>query len=63
MSVLLPEKFFIRDAWTVAAWPHEISHQQPLARTLLGDDVVLFRTATGEAVALEDRCAQRQAVS
>ena len=61
MSTLLPEKFFIRDAWTVAAWPHEISHQKPLARTLLGDDVVMFRTATGEAVALEDRCAHRLA--
>ena len=31
MSALLPEKFFIHDAWTVAAWPHEISHERPLA--------------------------------
>jgi phenylpropionate dioxygenase-like ring-hydroxylating dioxygenase large terminal subunit len=61
MSALLPEKFFIRDAWTVAAWPYEITHERPLARTILGDDVVLFRTASGEAVALEDRCGHRLA--
>lgn len=61
MSSLLPENFFIRDAWTVAAWPSEVSHERPLARTILGDDVVLFRSASGEAVALEDRCAHRLA--
>lgn len=58
---LLPEKFFIRDAWYVVAWPHEVSADKPLARTVLGDDLVLFRTQDGKAVALEDRCAHRLA--
>lgn len=61
MSALLPENFFIRDAWTVVAWPAEITHEKPLARTVMGDDLVLFRTSSGDAVALEDRCAHRLA--
>jgi phenylpropionate dioxygenase-like ring-hydroxylating dioxygenase large terminal subunit len=61
MSDLLPEKFFIRDAWYVVAWPEELTHVSPLARTVLGDDLVLFRTPEGLGVALEDRCAHRLA--
>ena len=61
MSTVLPQRFFIRNAWTVVAWPHEISASRPLARTVMGDDLVLFRTAHGDAVALEDRCAHRLA--
>ena len=61
MSNLLPEKFFIRDAWYVVAWPEELTAERPLARTVLGDDLVLFRTPDGHAVALEDRCAHRLA--
>ncbi|MDI9330349.1 MAG: aromatic ring-hydroxylating dioxygenase subunit alpha [Alphaproteobacteria bacterium] len=58
---ILPDKFFLRDAWYMVAWPSEVTAQEPLARTVLGDDLVLFRTAAGEAVALEDRCAHRLA--
>lgn len=61
MSDLLPEKFFIRNAWYVAAWPDELVSDRPLARTVLGDDLVLFRTPEGQAVAMEDRCAHRLA--
>ena len=32
----------------------------PLARTLLGEPVVLFRTGDGTPAALEDRCCHRQ---
>lgn len=60
-QAILPDKFFLREAWYMVAWPHEVSAQTPLARTVLGDDLVLFRTAAGEAVALEDRCAHRLA--
>ena len=49
---------FIRNCWYVAAWPQEVT-QKPLARTLLGDPVVLYRQADGLAVALEDRCCHR----
>ena len=47
-----------RNAWYQAAWTHEVGGE-PLARTLLGDEVVLFRGADGRAAALEDRCAHR----
>ena len=49
---------FIRNAWYVAAWPEELT-QKPLARTLLGEPVVLYRQDDGVPVALEDRCAHR----
>ncbi len=50
---------FLRNAWYVAAWDSEVG-QQPLARKLLGEPVVLFRTGDGSAVALEDLCCHRQ---
>ena len=49
---------FIRNAWYVAAWSDEIG-DEPLARTFLGEPVVLFRTIDGTPVALEDRCCHR----
>jgi phenylpropionate dioxygenase-like ring-hydroxylating dioxygenase large terminal subunit len=50
---------FLRNSWYVAAWDREVS-QRPLGRTLLGEPVVLYRTARGEPVGLEDRCCHRQ---
>ncbi len=50
---------FLRNAWYVAAWDTEVWREQPLARTLLDEPVVLFRTSEGRAVALEDRCCHR----
>ena len=52
---------FIRNAWYVAAWDHEVHRLQMLRRTLLGEAVVLYRKSDGTPVALEDRCAHRQA--
>jgi vanillate O-demethylase monooxygenase subunit len=49
---------FILDAWYVAAFPDEIGAAL-LARTLLGKPVVMFRDPSGEATALDDRCAHR----
>lgn len=51
---------YLRDAWYVAAWGHEVS-QAPLARLLLEEPVVLWRTADGAPVAFEDRCCHRHA--
>ncbi|MEQ8699227.1 MAG: aromatic ring-hydroxylating dioxygenase subunit alpha [Bauldia litoralis] len=51
---------FIMDAWYVAAWPREVSGETPLARTICGEPMVLFRDAAGNAVALEDRCCHRE---
>jgi phenylpropionate dioxygenase-like ring-hydroxylating dioxygenase large terminal subunit len=49
---------FLHDAWYIAAEPAELL-QAPLARTILGKAVVLFRTESGEIAALEDRCPHR----
>ncbi len=54
---------YIRNAWYVAAWHHELpggADRAPLARTLLGAPVVLFRQADGSPAALEDRCPHRR---
>lgn len=52
-------------SWLQAWWPlalsRELSEQQPLARQLLGEAIVLFRDETGLAVALPDRCPHRLA--
>jgi phenylpropionate dioxygenase-like ring-hydroxylating dioxygenase large terminal subunit len=49
---------FLRNYWYVAAADSEISGK-PLARTILGEPIVLFRTEVGVPVAFEDRCAHR----
>src|SRR5262245_57370493 len=49
---------FIRNTWYIAAEPQEVT-ARPLARTILEKPVVLFRTESGKAVALEDRCPHR----
>ena len=48
---------FLQNAWYVAAWETEIG-DSPLARKILNEPVVLFRTPGG-VVALEDRCCHR----
>ncbi|MDP5029213.1 aromatic ring-hydroxylating dioxygenase subunit alpha [Paraglaciecola sp.] len=50
---------FPLDTWYVAAQSKELS-DKPLARTLLNQPVVLFRTADGKVNALVDRCCHRQ---
>jgi vanillate O-demethylase monooxygenase subunit len=49
---------FIRNTWYIAAEPQELA-SRPLARTILGTPLVLFRTESGTAVALDDRCPHR----
>jgi phenylpropionate dioxygenase-like ring-hydroxylating dioxygenase large terminal subunit len=52
---------FVRNAWYVVAWDHELPEGGVLARTVLGEPLVVYRTSAGEAVVLEDRCVHRQA--
>ena len=50
---------FLRNAWYVAAWDHEVGRSlKPV--TMLGDAIVLYRTEAGAAVALEDACPHRK---
>jgi vanillate O-demethylase monooxygenase subunit len=51
---------YVRNAWYVAAWDHELSPSM-LRRIILEEPVVLFRSTEGKPVALEDRCCHRQA--
>lgn len=49
---------FLRNSWYVAAMSHEVGRTL-LARTLLNEPVVMYRTEAGKLVALEDRCPHR----
>ena len=51
---------FLRNYWYVAAFGHEIGRNL-LARTILGDKIVLYRTEDGSPIALANRCCHRQA--
>src|SRR5262245_11199538 len=51
---------FLRNGWYSALWRHELT-DKPVAKTFLGEKVVLFRTAGGKPGALEDCCCHRAA--
>src|SRR5918992_3273122 len=51
---------WLRNCWQVIAFAKEIG-ETPLSRTICEEKVVLFRTQSGEAVALLDRCPHRLA--
>lgn len=50
---------YLENAWYVAAWEAELG-DKPVARTLLGKSLVLFRDSAGKANALEDSCPHRR---
>lgn len=50
---------FPMNRWWVAGFAWELT-DKPLARTLLGRRLVLFRTPAGVAAALEDRCCHKE---
>lgn len=50
---------FLRNAWYVGAWGHEVEGEKLLARKILGDAVVFFRKSDGTVSALRDRCSHR----
>ena len=49
---------FVLNAWYAAATAEEVG-RTPLARSVIGQNLVLYRTGAGAAVALRDRCAHR----
>lgn len=56
-----PGMNYVRNAWYVAGWSHDLPAAQPLALTLLGEPLVLWRDNHGAAYAFEDRCVHRLA--
>ena len=50
---------FLRNSWYVAALSSEIETRLDSIR-ILGENIVLYRTASGEPVALEDSCPHRR---
>ncbi len=51
---------FLRNAWYTAMWAKDLQ-EKPIPRTIIGEDVVLFRGKDGVPAALEDRCCHRAA--
>jgi vanillate O-demethylase monooxygenase subunit len=51
---------FLRNAWYVAAEAGEVT-RVPLARTICGEPIVLYRAESGAPAILEDRCCHRRA--
>lgn len=52
---------YVRDAWYVAGWSHELATGQPLAVSILGELIAVYRGESGRLIALEDRCVHRLA--
>ena len=51
---------FLMNQWYAAALPRELTNK-PLGRAICGQAIVMYRTASGRAVALDDRCPHRYA--
>ncbi len=51
---------YLRNAWYVAAWDHELS-KGLMARTIMDEPIAFFRDASGVVNAIEDRCCHRGA--
>ena len=49
---------FLKNCWYAAAFSDEVGHAL-LPRTILGHEIVMYRTSDGAPVVLEDECAHR----
>ena len=52
---------YVRNAWYVASWSHDLVAGKPSAMTILNEPLVMYRTASGSVVVMEDRCVHRLA--
>jgi vanillate O-demethylase monooxygenase subunit len=50
---------WVRNAWYVAAWSHDLEPGRIVARTIIDQPLALYRTGDGTIVAFEDRCCHR----
>jgi len=51
---------FVRNAWYLVGWSDELG-DEIIGRTIMNENIVLFRDVNSQAVALEDRCCHRGA--
>ena len=49
---------FVRNRWYVAAWDGEVANT-PIARTICGEPIVMYRKLDGDVVAMRDACPHR----
>jgi phenylpropionate dioxygenase-like ring-hydroxylating dioxygenase large terminal subunit len=49
---------FVRNSWYMGAWAREL-REKPVGRLILGEPVVMFRTASGAFGAMRDVCPHR----
>src|SRR5580704_12793088 len=52
---------YIRNAWYVATWTHDIVSNAPAGFRVLNEPIVIWRNAAGDLTAFEDRCVHRLA--
>ncbi len=52
---------FVRNCWYVAAWDIDLRPDELVARSIINEPIVLYRTQDGNVVALADRCCHRLA--
>lgn len=50
---------YLRNTWYMAGWSHEVVADKPLARTLLGENLVFFRDSANKISILSNRCPHR----
>ncbi|MBF7015307.1 aromatic ring-hydroxylating dioxygenase subunit alpha (plasmid) [Novosphingobium resinovorum] len=55
----MDEVIFLKNIWYVAGWSRDLAPGSRIARTVLDQPVVLWRSEGGDAFALHDRCAHR----
>ena len=51
----------VRNAWYVAGWTVDLEAGRPFALSILGEPIIIYRTAAGRIAAFEDRCVHRLA--
>jgi phenylpropionate dioxygenase-like ring-hydroxylating dioxygenase large terminal subunit len=52
---------YVRNAWYVAAWTHEVAPDRPVGVRILNEPIVLWRNVAAELAAFDDRCVHRLA--
>lgn len=55
------ESLFLKNTWYVAAWSHEITPDNVIARTIINLPLIFWRDQEGKIAAIDDRCCHRAA--